>query len=220
MSAFAVAENMEEKLFDTINWLAVTVPFFAAWGAYSALQEKAFPKAIASIAGLAILAAIFGGYTLTYQYTGFPMWMRWFTIQTSASVFPTGIFKQASASEFPTGILKQTSFIVEKGPIRLTKSDVYYSDGFVNIIKTSASTYQFTTTASLQVSATTPRQADTRVDVFTVMWDTKNSGRLINGNAKFGNDSSTFIIENGALTIKSWIARTELWEMHVYSLDR
>jgi hypothetical protein len=63
----------------TINWLAITVPFFAAWGAYEAVKDRAFPKAIAGIAGLAILAAIFVGYALTYRHIGFPMWMRWFT---------------------------------------------------------------------------------------------------------------------------------------------
>ena len=51
-----------------------------------------------------------------------------------------------------------------------------------------------------------PRKSDTRVDVFTVIWDTQNSGRLINTNAAFRNDDSKLVIENGALTIKSWVA--------------
>ena len=139
---------------------------------------------------------------------------------TSAAAASFGAIAQTPASEFPTGTLRQTSFIVEKGNIIITKNDVYYSDGSVNITKESGDTYQFTTTASFQRSAAMPRKSDTRVDVFTVIWDTQKSGRLINANAEFRNDDSKFIIENGTLTIKSWVARNELWETQVYSLDR
>lgn len=62
---------------ETINWLALTVPFIAAGATYTSLQEKRWPKALAGIVALFILAVVFVGYTFMYRSLGFPLWMRW-----------------------------------------------------------------------------------------------------------------------------------------------
>lgn len=63
-------------MLETINWLALTVPFIAAGVVYTTLQEKAVPKALAAVAAVGILVAVFVGYSFMYRSLGFPLWMR------------------------------------------------------------------------------------------------------------------------------------------------
>lgn len=64
---------------ETINWLALTVPFIAAGSAYFGIIEKQLPKILAAVAAAAIMVATFVGYTYLYRAIGFPLWMRWLT---------------------------------------------------------------------------------------------------------------------------------------------
>jgi hypothetical protein len=66
-------------MLETINWLSLTLPFIAAVGAYTKLQEKAVPIVLAAVAAAGVLVAIFFGYAFMYHSIGFPLWMRWFS---------------------------------------------------------------------------------------------------------------------------------------------
>lgn len=61
-------------MFDTLNWLALTIPFIAAGSAYGSLQER---KLWAVFAAAAIMVAVFAVYSYMYRAIGFPLWMRW-----------------------------------------------------------------------------------------------------------------------------------------------
>ncbi|MEQ1712721.1 MAG: hypothetical protein ABL908_15150, partial [Hyphomicrobium sp.] len=65
-----------------------TVPRIAAASAYVTLQEKRWPKVLASIVAVAIMAAIFVGYSLMYRSLGFPLWMRWLAPSAQAEPLP------------------------------------------------------------------------------------------------------------------------------------
>ena len=80
--------------------------------------------------------------------------------------------------------------------------------------------YEYRIVAHLQRSPTTPPKTDERVDVFDVTWESPSSGTMANRDATFKNDKTTFTIRNKELVVKSWIARNQLWETHVYSLDK
>jgi hypothetical protein len=66
--------NLEERgkagMLETINWLALTVPFIVAGAAYTTLQEKSVSKALAATIACCILAAVFGGFLVTAQVPG------------------------------------------------------------------------------------------------------------------------------------------------------
>lgn len=64
-------------MLETVNFLALTVPFIAAGAAYTTLRERSVAKVLASIVAIGILAAVFVGYSFMYRYLGFPLWMRW-----------------------------------------------------------------------------------------------------------------------------------------------
>jgi len=75
-------------MLETINWLALTVPFIAAGAVYSALQQKAAPKILAVVVAFGILLAIFVGYSFLYRSVGFPLWMRWLAPAAQAEPLP------------------------------------------------------------------------------------------------------------------------------------
>jgi hypothetical protein len=75
-------------MLETINWLSLTLPFIAAVGAYTKLQEKAVPMVLAAVAAAGILVAIFIGYAFMYHSIGFPLWMRWFSAAAHAEPLP------------------------------------------------------------------------------------------------------------------------------------
>ncbi|MBU2582560.1 MAG: hypothetical protein KJ622_12660 [Alphaproteobacteria bacterium] len=75
-------------MLETINWLALTIPFIAAGATYITLEEKRWPKLIAGLAAAAILVAIFFGYTFVYLSIGFPLWMGWFAPASEAESLP------------------------------------------------------------------------------------------------------------------------------------
>ncbi|MEQ1712449.1 MAG: hypothetical protein ABL908_13745 [Hyphomicrobium sp.] len=52
------------------------------------LQDKRWPKVLASIVAVAIMAAIFVGYSLMYRSLGFPLWMRWLAPSAQAEPLP------------------------------------------------------------------------------------------------------------------------------------
>ena len=127
---------------------------------------------------------------------------------------------QAQSAEFPTGTLKGTGFIVEKDTMRMTEKDLYGYSSSVTIVKRADGSYEFRINAHLQRSATTPQKTDKRVDVFDVKWESPNSGTLMNRNATYKDDKTTFTIRDRELVVKSWIARNQLWETHIYSLAK
>ena len=75
-------------MLETINLLALTVPFVAAGAAYATLRERSVAKVLAGIVALGILAAVFLGYSYTYRYIGFPFWMRWLASAGHAEPLP------------------------------------------------------------------------------------------------------------------------------------
>ena len=125
-----------------------------------------------------------------------------------------------NAAEFPTGTLKGTGFKVEKENMQVTDKDLYAYNSSVTIVKRSDGDYEFTILAHLQKSPSTPEQTDKRADVFNVVWETSNSGKLLNRDVAYQNDKTTFTISNSELVLKSWIARNQLWETHFYSLAK
>jgi hypothetical protein len=75
-------------MLETINWLALTVPFIAAGAAYATLRERSVSKLLAGIVALGLLAAVFVGYSFMYRYLGFPLWMGWLATATYAEPLP------------------------------------------------------------------------------------------------------------------------------------
>ena len=126
----------------------------------------------------------------------------------------------AMSAEFPTGTLKGTGFIVEKGAMRMTEKDLYGYTSSVTIIERADGSHEFRISARLQRSPTTPPKTDNRVDVFDVKWESASSGTLVNKNAIYKDDTTTFTIRDKELVVKSWIARNQLWETHIYSLAK
>lgn len=120
------------------------------------------------------------------------------------------------ATEFPTGSYKGTGFIVEKGTIKMTETDLSKFESNLTITKSGNSQVAFKILVKMQKYPGTPIKSDSRYDVYTVKWDSENSGSLTNNNKKYSGDKSTFIIDNKRLTIKSWISRNRLYETHIY----
>jgi hypothetical protein len=126
----------------------------------------------------------------------------------------------ASAAEFPIGTIKGIGFTVEKGGVRMTEKDLYFYDSTATIVKRADGTYEFTIVAQMQKAPSTPKKTDRRVDIYSVIWDSSNSGKMHNKNPAFQSDKSTFTIANDELIIRSWIERNQLWETQRYSLKR
>jgi hypothetical protein len=127
---------------------------------------------------------------------------------------------QALSAEFPTGTLKGTGFIVEKGTMKMTEKDLYGYSSSVTITKRADGGHEFKINANFQRSPTTPPKTDTRVDIFDVKWESSSSGTLVNRNASYKEDRTTFTLRGKELVVKSWVARNQLWETHVYSLAK
>ena len=116
----------------------------------------------------------------------------------------------ALATEFPTGSLEGVGFLVEKGSMKFTEKDLYVHRASANIVKLSDDTYEITTSVVLQKNPSTRQKTDKRVDVFNVIWETNNSGKLINKSKRYSKDKSTFTVTKDKLIIKSWIERNQL----------
>ena len=127
---------------------------------------------------------------------------------------------QSFANEFPTGSLKGVGFLVEKGSMKITEKDLHIYESSAKIVKRSQDTYEMTINAHLQKSATSRAKKDKRIDVYKVVWKSKNSGMLINVVQTYKEDKSSFTFTDTHLVIKSWISRHQLWETHTYLLDK
>lgn len=127
---------------------------------------------------------------------------------------------QIHAADFPTGTLKGTGFKVEKDNMIITDKDLHAYSSSVTIVKHSDGNYEFTIIAHLQQSPSMPQKTDKRVDVFNVIWESSNSGKLFNKDKAYKNDKTSFAISKDELILKSWIARNQLWETHIYSLAK
>lgn len=125
---------------------------------------------------------------------------------------------QITAADFPTGRLKGIGFVVEKGSMKITDKDLHAYSSSATIVKRSDSSYEFTIVAQLQELPSTPQKTDKRVDIFTVVWESPNSGRLINTDLAYKSDKTSFTISDNELVLKSWIARNQHWETHIYAL--
>jgi hypothetical protein len=75
-------------LLETINLLALTLPFICAGAAYTKLRERAISKALAAVVATGILAMVFVGYSFVYRYFGFPPWMRWLVYSYHSEPLP------------------------------------------------------------------------------------------------------------------------------------
>jgi hypothetical protein len=137
-------------------------------------------------------------------------------ILLAASVFSG----QLNAAEFPSGILKGTGFQVEKGSQVMTEKNLHVYNSSATVVKRKDGSYEFTIEAQLQKSPATPLMSDRRVDVFDVIWESATTGKLVNRNLTYRDDRTTFVIEPGKLLVKSWIARNQFWETHIYSIPK
>lgn len=137
-------------------------------------------------------------------------------------LFVVGIFiaPQLFSSEFPTGNLQGAGFAVQKGNHTFTEKDLYAYSSSAAIVEQPDGRYQITIVANMQKSPTTPAVNDRRVDIYQVIWESLTAGKLINSDDAYKGDKSSFVIANGQLVIKSWIARNQLWETHIYSLAK
>lgn len=70
-------DEMIEEIATTLNWLAITVPFFVAAGIFQALKQIKAPGALALLGAAVTIAAIWFGYFHLYDLIGFPAWMGW-----------------------------------------------------------------------------------------------------------------------------------------------
>lgn len=127
---------------------------------------------------------------------------------------------QLFASEFPTGNLQGAGFIVEKGNQKITEKNLYAYSSSAEVVKQPDGRYKITIIAHMQRTPETPAKNDKRVDVYQVIWESPTAGKLLNSDGALKDDESSFVIINGQLVIKSWIARNQLWETQVYSLAK
>ena len=138
-----------------------------------------------------------------------------------ATLFVAWMFAgQLHAAEFPTGVLKGTGFQVEKGGQIMTDKNLHVYNSSATVVKRKDGSYEFTIVAQLQKSPATPLASDRRVDIFEVIWESATTGRLVNRDPTYRDDRTTFAIESGKLSLKSWIARNQLWETHTYSIPK
>jgi hypothetical protein len=69
---------MLDDLWTTVNWLAVTIPFFVGAGAYGLTTDTwKWPAVLGLGVAAVIVAACFVGLYFLYPVVGFPAWMRW-----------------------------------------------------------------------------------------------------------------------------------------------
>lgn len=122
------------------------------------------------------------------------------------------------AAEFPLGTFSGIGFVVEKGTLKMTHNDLYKYKSSITITKVKENVISTLVTATLQKSKYSRAKNDSRNDRFEVKWISDKKGTLVNKNKKYSNDKSEFLITDGKLTIKSWIARNQLRETHIYSL--
>ena len=128
------------------------------------------------------------------------------------------IAPQLFAAEFPTGILKGAGFVVEKGNQKITEKDLSAYSSSATVLKLSDGRYQLTIVANLQKTSSIAAKVDKRVDIYRIICESPTTGVLLNSNNEFKDDKSSFTISNDQLIIKSWVARSQLWETQYYSL--
>ena len=120
------------------------------------------------------------------------------------------------SADFPTGNYIGIGFVLEKGSMKINEADLNKYESKLLVIKQGKSKVSFTISATIQQYKNSPIKTDNRYDVFIIKWDSETSGSLINNNKTYSSDKSTFIIDGNKLTIKSWIARNQLYETHKY----
>jgi hypothetical protein len=126
----------------------------------------------------------------------------------------------ALAADFPSGRLVGIGFKIERGSMLITNKDLYVWDAYAVFENLSDSRVRITINSKMQKAKHTPLKNDKRVDTFEIEWDSENTGKLFNEALAYKGDKSTFKIEDGKLTIKSWIARNKLSETHIYELAK
>ncbi len=119
-------------------------------------------------------------------------------------------------AEFPTGNYKGIGFIVEKGSMKITEADMSIHESLLTATKKGELKVAFKVSVKMQRHPNTPIKSDSRYDVYSIKWDSENSGSLVNNNKKYSGDKSTFVIDGRKLTVKSWISRHQLFETHIY----
>lgn len=123
------------------------------------------------------------------------------------------------SAEFPTGNFKGIGFIVEKGSTRITEADMSKHESHLTVTDKGDSKVTFKISVKMQRYPNTRIRSDSRYDVYSIKWDTENSGQLINNNKQYSGDKSTFVIDGRKLIVKSWISRNQLFETHIYEME-
>jgi hypothetical protein len=67
-----------DDVWTTFNWLAITIPFFVAYGTYEFGERKRLPAAVSYAFAACAFLSLYVGYYFAYPVLGFPAWMRWF----------------------------------------------------------------------------------------------------------------------------------------------
>ena len=63
---------------ETLNWLTITTPFIAGFSAFKWGQESGEGRIFPAIVGALSFLGLVAIWYVLFQFTEFPLWMRWF----------------------------------------------------------------------------------------------------------------------------------------------
>ena len=63
---------------ETLNWLTITTPFIAGFAAYNWGQGAGEGRIGPAVVGALSFSGLVSIWYVLYQFTEFPLWMRWF----------------------------------------------------------------------------------------------------------------------------------------------
>ncbi|MCF6315442.1 MAG: hypothetical protein L3J30_03960 [Marinosulfonomonas sp.] len=66
------------SLIKTLNWLTITTPFIAGFAAGNWGSVSGNGKAVPAFVGLSSFLGLIAVWYVLFQWTEFPLWMRWF----------------------------------------------------------------------------------------------------------------------------------------------
>ena len=122
----------------------------------------------------------------------------------------------AEANDFLIGKLEGIGFKVTRGNMTMTQNDLSIYEVSALVEAVGDAKIKMTINAKLQRTPGTLIKYDKRVDTFRIEWTGTNEGKLINTDATYKDDRSTFKIDGDELEIISWIARNQLTETQTY----
>ena len=123
----------------------------------------------------------------------------------------------APSNRFPTGKFKAKNIILEvKGGPTFYANEMEIFDVFAEITSIGFEKNSIEISARMRQTSVGPIKNDIRVDHYRVQWSDDKHGKLVNQNS--AQPSVDFIIDNGELTMKAWVARNNAFETQIYAL--